>query len=631
VTATLEAPSAQAGPKVAGRRQFPLRSRQQRWVAVAALAALLAGGGVWLASGSSAASYRWTTASMSDVTQTLNSYGTISPIQQAAVAFPVAGTVKSVSVKVGQTVTSGTTLAALDTTALQSSLDAARSTLATAQNRLATDTQAQASGTTVAATTQAAVTSGATAVLTAAQVPSGNGGADTSALKTAVSAAQSKLLNDQQSLDGLLTTLATDVRTGSSTCSSLIQTLRGLIPSQPAPSPSTGAASPSAPAGGTAVPDGSSCTNLLSQALTDQQSVSAAQSTVSSDETALTNAVAALEAAGGSTPVPKPGPTPTPTPTPSTTPSTGGSSRRSGGSTGAEGFGGSSSSDFGSGTFGSGSSNRGGGGGGGGTYVTAQQLVVDQATVDADAADVTVAEQALKQATVVSPLNGTVAAVAIAPGGSVSARTAAVTVIGHGQDEVTTTVGDLQLDQVTIGERATVLPDGSSRPIQGRVTAIGLLPVTSATSSPATNSGATSSASSATTSATYPVTIGLPVGGLFSGSGANVSIIVKQTSHVLTVPTSAVTTLGTRRIVMTESKGKPTRTIVQVGAVDAIRTEITSGLKSGDKVALARLNEPLPSSSGTLTNRGGFAGAGGAGVGGAGTGRFSRVATASRG
>jgi hypothetical protein len=122
------------------------------------------------------------------------------------------------------------------------------------------------------------------------------------------------------------------------------------------------------------------------------------------------------------------------------------------------------------------------------------------------------------------------------------------------------------------------------------------------------------------------VTIGLPVGGLYAGSGANVSIVVKQSSHVLTVPTSAVTSLGSRHFVTTESNGKPTRTIVEVGAQDAIRTQISSGLKPGQRVALAQLNQPLPSSSGTLTNRGGFAGIGGAGFGGAGTGRFSRTA-----
>ena len=85
-------------------------------------------------------------------------------------------------------------------------------------------------------------------------------------------------------------------------------------------------------------------------------------------------------------------------------------------------------------------------------------------------------------------------------------------------------------------------------------------------------------------------------------------------------------TPGTTLVYAGTKDGKTAAIPVQIGAADAIHTQITSGLKQGDRVALAQLNRAIPSSSGTLTNRGGFAGVGGSGLnGGTGTG-FGRSA-----
>ena len=135
-------------PKVRGQRP-----RRLTVVVVVAVLVLAAGGGIWAATGSSAASYRSATVRMGDVDQTLNSYGTVQPINQAVVAFPVGGTVATVPVTVGEHVKVGQTLATIDKTSLQSQLDSAQSTLATAQAKLASDTQAQADGTTVSSNT----------------------------------------------------------------------------------------------------------------------------------------------------------------------------------------------------------------------------------------------------------------------------------------------------------------------------------------------------------------------------------------------------------------------------------------------------------------------------------------------
>ncbi len=75
--------------------------------------------------------------------------------------FPVGGTVATVPVKIGEHVTVGQTLATLNRSALQAKLDSAKSTLATAQAKLVSDQNAQATGSTVSASTTSATLSGA--------------------------------------------------------------------------------------------------------------------------------------------------------------------------------------------------------------------------------------------------------------------------------------------------------------------------------------------------------------------------------------------------------------------------------------------------------------------------------------
>jgi multidrug efflux pump subunit AcrA (membrane-fusion protein) len=131
------------------------------------------------------------------------------------------------------------------------------------------------------------------------------------------------------------------------------------------------------------------------------------------------------------------------------------------------------------------------------------------------------------------------------------------------------------------------------------------------------------------TSATYPVTIAIDapdLGGL-SGSQANVSIVVKRSVNVTTVPTSAVHTEGTIHYVTVIDKNTPKTVRVGLGTVGDTLTQVTSGVTKGELVSLADMAEPVPSSStNTTTSRFGAALGGAGGFGGAsfaGGGRFS--------
>jgi HlyD family secretion protein len=245
----------------------------------------------------------------------------------------------------------------------------------------------------------------------------------------------------------------------------------------------------------------------------------------------------------------------------------------------------------------------------GGATPTIADLVAGQAAVDAAAADVAVVEQQLAQATIVSPIGGRIAEVSLRAGQSVgaSSATAHVVIVGSGGYEVTTTVAVNDVDKVKIGGGATVIPDGTKTPLDGKVVSIAVSPTTTGTTT------------------TYPVVVGLTgvTDGLRNGASATVTLDVAHTADALTVPTSAVRTVGTLHVVTLLTAGKTSTVPVQTGTVGPDRTEITSGVTAGQTVVLANLDDPLPASN-TNTNArfGGIGGLGGGGLGGGGTGLF---------
>jgi multidrug efflux pump subunit AcrA (membrane-fusion protein) len=240
--------------------------------------------------------------------------------------------------------------------------------------------------------------------------------------------------------------------------------------------------------------------------------------------------------------------------------------------------------------------------------VSAAQLAADQASVDSAVAQVAVARQNLDQSTMVSPIEGTVAAVNIVAGSPTpSGSTAHVVVIGPGSQQVTTQVSDLDVGSVKVGAPAEVTPSGATAapPLKGTVTAVGALNIGTA-AAPA-----------------YQITIGLAADAPNSpaGQSASVSISTAHVSDVIAVPSSAIRTSGSERTVTLLDGGSTRAVPVEIGAVGPTLTEITSGIQPGDKVVLADLQQPLPSltTSGVRAVTGGGGGGGGAAPAGGGT------------
>jgi HlyD family secretion protein len=555
-------------------------------VAVAGILVVTAGGvGAYAAVRGPAGSYRTAVAGQRSVTATLTATGTVGPASSATVAFPVAGTVDSVPVAVGDAVAANATLATLDPTALTSALNRAQSSLA--QAKLTLEQDENATGTAAEFT--------AVAFFTAARVP-GTG--------LSVPAAQRAVQEAQSRADAALSTADGDLAAASAACGGEHGWSGALGFTAPTPSatPSTAptpSATPTAPSGG----DSAACLAALRKVLADQTATQKAQEDVSAAQQALTTALADEAKA---TPAPSPSKPGAGASKPSSGASksgTGGSKSGTGGSksgTGGSGpapgsgqrTGGTAGSRAGSGrssSAGTGSAGepgatggRSGGGGASSRPITPEQITADQAAVNAAAAEVAVAQQNLAAATIHSPIAGTVAAVGIQPGDPVSAdsTTATIEVIGAGPHVVTVPVDVTKIPSIKAGQPATVLPDGGTGVLPATVTSVGVAPSTT---------GGTA----------YPVTLGFTGNppDVRDGIGAAVTITTARAENALAVPTTAVTRTAAGDFVTVLADGKTRRTPVQVGAVGTDYTQITRGITAGATVVLADLDEAVPSSS----------------------------------
>lgn len=101
---------------IAGRiRRLKIRSV----IAILAVVAVVGATTAFAATSSTSHAYRTALVSRGAVAQQLHGSGTIQPVAQATVSFPIAGTVSSVAVAAGAKVTAGQTLATLDASSLE--------------------------------------------------------------------------------------------------------------------------------------------------------------------------------------------------------------------------------------------------------------------------------------------------------------------------------------------------------------------------------------------------------------------------------------------------------------------------------------------------------------------------------
>ena len=571
------------------------------WLVIVVLVVAL-GGTVWLTTGSSGPAYRFATVTTGSPVQTLDSVGTLTPVNQANLNFGTSGTVASVAVTVGQVVNAGQALAVLDTTSLQSAVLSSQATMTSAQAKLTSDQNNQSSS---------SVGTGGTATTTALHSLSvSNPGSGNSA---AVTQAQSTLVADQKQADADQGQATADLQQAVATCDASTVTTTTMDPppttsttttSTSTTSTTTTTSPTSTTSTTTPAPSPSpstTCMNALQLVAADQNTVSQDQATVATDEATLATMLGST-ASGAAKP----------------TGSASGSA-----ATGSIGSGASASGNTGS--------TQSGGSSGATTAVTPQQLASDQAALDVADAGLAAAQQDLADANLLSPIAGTVASVAITPGGAVSAGSsvgpsanASIVILGPGSFVVSANIAVANIAGVLVGQKAIITPDATTKSITGTVTSIGLVTSTSSAS------------------ATYPVTVAMADGGgmqLLSGATADVNIITKGATEVTSVPSSAVQTVGANHFITEYRNGSTSLVRVTLGTVGDILTQVTSGVKPGTTIVLADLNLPIPASSATTGRRtfgggggltggtgGGLTGRTGGGLGGGATGGFSSSA-----
>ncbi|MCB0961901.1 MAG: HlyD family efflux transporter periplasmic adaptor subunit [Acidimicrobiales bacterium] len=524
-------------------------------VPAAIVAALLIGGAAAVtASASDQAGYRTAAAEIRDVQQVLETVGTIEPVSQAAVAFPTSGTVAAVYVSVGDQVTTGTPLADLDIEQLERDRREAQATLDQAELVLAL-----------------ALTGEDVSSVVAGGAPGGGFGQAVSGPD--IGAAQQAVVDAQAAVDVAMADASAALANATQVCATTATTPTTTTTTEPTSTSTTAAAT-------SATDDTSAaCIAALDAALAAQQAVAEAQQDLEAAMATLSDLLDAQaeredepsepsqETAGGD--VPSEGTDP------------GGSASAVAPS--ADGVAGAESAS---------------------SSPSAEDLVAYQKAVDAAELDVVVAQHAIDQGTIVSPVDGTVVAVGLEEGDEVTAgsSTQAITVVSDTGFEVTTTVSVNDLPDVEVGQAATVTPDGADEPLAGEIVRIGVTPDTSSITP------------------TYDVTIGFAgdTSALRNGSTASVAIVTDAVDQALAVPTSAVAVDGDQASVQTLDDGEPTTTEVEIGAIGQSWIEITDGLTQGDEIVLADLDEPLPGSatdgSGATTNGpGGFGGFGGPG------------------
>ncbi len=389
------------------------------------------GAAAWAAASSGNSGYRMATVTRTDVGQSMTVVGTVQPVNDASASFQVAGQVATLSATVGQEVTAGQSLGALDTTSLSESVSSAQSTLNADEAKLAQDESSQTASTTSAPTASSTPT-------TTTTTTSPSKGGSSAGTPSTIAQDQNTLTQDEAKTGADQQQEAADLAQAQQAC--------GTGSTTTTSSTTTTTTNPA------------NCAAALAQVSKDQQLVSADQATVAKDEAALSQALdqGTSSTAGSPTQAPRALPT---TPSSSTGNSGGGTGTGTGsGSGGAGGTGASASSD------------------------TPQQIAADQAAIDTAQAELTVAEQSLAEANLTSPINGTIVSVGINVGDSVSANssTDVIVIIGTQSFEVAGTLSSSQVPSVKVGDSAGVQVDGVDGTIDGTLSQVG--PVQSGTS-----------------------------------------------------------------------------------------------------------------------------------------------------
>jgi RND family efflux transporter MFP subunit len=207
----------------------------------------------------------------------------------------------------------------------------------------------------------------------------------------------------------------------------------------------------------------------------------------------------------------------------------------------------------------------------------------DQEDIDLQTQQVTLAElavekarQALEDATLTAPFDGTAAAVNVHVGDVVSPSVPAITILTPSALRVKLTLGETDLPAVRVGQTGLIIFDAiQDVAYPFRITSIGLAPDTQ---------------QGVVTYTALAELTRLDEGGedVRPAPGMNGAAMVttKEIADVLVVPSQAIRERGGSSVVDVLVDGKPETRVIRTGASDTTNTEVTSGLQAGELVIL---------------------------------------------
>ena len=253
------------------------------------------------------------------------------------------------------------------------------------------------------------------------------------------------------------------------------------------------------------------------------------------------------------------------------------------------------------------------------TETRPNQVASAQAQLASAQAAVLTAQQNLNNTTLVAPMDGEVNSIngvvgeTVAPGGGTTAEapgsqaplpsstgTNAFMVIGNVDAmEVVIPFAESDASRIASNQDAQVTFDAvPNLTISGHVLAVA--------SAAAVSSGVVNYYATITLNQTNKA--------LKQGMTANATVVVSKATNALTVPNLAITHTGGQAFVKVYAAGQQTQTPIETGVAGDQFTEVTGGLNDGQQIVLPTVRV----SSGSGTTRGGLGGGGGIRVGGGG-------------
>ena len=211
----------------------------------------------------------------------------------------------------------------------------------------------------------------------------------------------------------------------------------------------------------------------------------------------------------------------------------------------------------------------------------ANTLDIAQNTVDQAQIAVKQSQLQLRQAQIVSPIDGVVTAVNLTVGqnASTGGSTPQVQVADLAHLQIVVDLAEVDIPTIKVGQPVQItldaLPDLA---LEGSV--IGLSPAGTITQGVVN----------------YPVTISLdnPPETVKAGMTASLNVITQQKDGVLLVPNRAIRSQGRQKVVTVLFEGQQIQVPVTTGMNNETMTEVTSGLKEGDTVLISGTTTAQP-------------------------------------